>query len=238
MGNVKSKFEQKNRSNALYKTHTNAKTRYENASKEALVVTIIEKLAIQTNVLPSYLYTVAIMEGLQEIRINDHSKFKKANLDKNNTTNNYQNYGSGFFSAFNKRSVKEKYLPKSCNKEDAFEKVSELINKAKEKETEYSANLKNIENDLWAIAAVLKQRADRFERDWKALGYKKPTEDEWAFWVYFYYQRPELAFQKIKELKGYDIFYLQTPNILKIRTKALESLAAWRYIQHYKIFSK
>lgn len=238
MCKVKSKLEKKKELKEVYDVHINAWGGYADEPKEQPIVEIIEKIAQEIDIVPSYLYTIAVGEGVGWLYLSDPGNYNKGKLVTNKKINGFQNFGLDFFGNPKEWPNLKKYLPNTYNEGDEFESVPEIRNEAYGKETVYSANFKDLESAIWAIGAVLKQRADRFNRDWKKLGYPKPTEDEWAFWVYFYYQRPEFAFLKMKELKNYNIFYRKTLDRKKIRTKALERVAAWRYIQHYNIFSR
>ncbi|WP_282147858.1 hypothetical protein [Algibacter lectus] len=237
MGKIKSKLERKKEIQDMYDVYVNAWGGYADEPKEAPVVEIIEGIAKDIGLPPSYLFTIATGEGLGWIYLSDLKNYKNGKVITDKKISGFQNFGLDFFGNPKEWPNLKKYLPKTYNEGDEFVSIAEKRDEAYGKETVYSADFKNLESSIWAMAAVLKQRADRFERDWNELNYIKPTEDEWAFWTYFYYQRPELAFQRIKELKSYDIFYLKTSDRTKIRTKALERVAAWRYIQYYNIFS-
>ncbi|GAL64988.1 hypothetical protein [Algibacter lectus] len=185
MGKIKSKLERKKEIQDMYDVYVNAWGGYADEPKEAPVVEIIEGIAKDIGLPPSYLFTIATGEGLGWIYLSDLKNYKNGKVITDKKISGFQNFGLDFFGNPKEWPNLKKYLPKTYNEGDEFVSIAEKRDEAYGKETVYSADFKNLESSIWAMAAVLKQRADRFERDWNELNYIKPTEDEWAFWTYF-----------------------------------------------------
>lgn len=71
----------------------------------------------------------------------------------------------------------------------------------------------------------------------KDFSHKAPTEDETAYWTYYFYQAENDAKRLLKDNKTLDIFHSSITSRKSIHIKALERVALWRYVLHYNIFT-
>ncbi|MDY8138337.1 hypothetical protein [Aquimarina sp. 2201CG5-10] len=234
----KSKLERKKELGKLYGVYMNAYGGYADEKKEQPLVEIIEEVATHVNMTPSYLYTIIIGEGLGEVYVKHDFNYKKGKLITDKKINGFQNLGLDFFSSPKELPRFKKYLPKDYNEGDEYTARSEVRDERYGRETVPSADFKDLESAIYGFAAVIKHREELFIKHYKNYGYSKPDEDQMAYWTYYYYQAEGDARRALKNRGEFDIFKNKSTSRSTIHVKALERVAAWRYVQHYNIFSK
>jgi len=214
---------------------------YADDEKEKPLNDLIEKIAKEQNFIPSYLYTIAVGEGLGDVYVspeynyNKDPKTNKLSLKIDQEIRGFSVLGVDDFSDDFPR-VK-KYLPSDYNEGDEF--VSQFESRKGEwgRQGVNSAIFKNLESALLGYSAVLAHRRDLFKAHAKELAYSTPTEDQLAYWTYCYYQGEGRAKKYLKSNKSLD-FTLPAPAEMKgVKLKALERVATWRYVQFRNVFS-
>lgn len=232
-----------------FRSKYNAKRVYEwsgyaNEPKEKPLVTLIEQVAKEQNFIPSYLYTIAIGEGLGWTYVDLDTNFSNISLDPTKeqlllktdiTIDGFNSLGVDDFSDDFPR-VK-KYLPKDYNRGDEYNTAKIKRNEWGKKEVN-SATFKNLKSALQGYSAILAHRRDLFKKHAKELAYGKFTEDQQAFWTYCYFQGEGRAKSYLINNKSFDYTKNAVSSMKAVKQKALERLATWRYIQTKNIFSK
>ncbi len=233
----KSKLQRKAELAKEYNVHVSAYGGYANDEKEQPIVDIIEKTAARVGLAPSYLFTIAVGEGLGHLYLDLDLNYKKNKLITNKEINGFQTLGLDFFSSPKEYPRFKKYLPKDYNIHDEYEPYMVERNERYGKEIVPSAKFKDLESAIDAIGAVLAHRRDLFVKYRKDFALKNPTEDETAYWTYYFYQAETDARRLLRDNKSLDIFHSKSISRKSIHIKALERVASWRYILHYNIFS-
>lgn len=255
MGKVKSKLERKKEIQEHYQAWKNfGFVGYINGSNEAFVKNVIIEVAKEYNFIPSYFAAVALMEGVGYAYLADPSNFtstKPSTARNDIPVNGFQVIGTDDFGSEFVRY--KKYLPASYNQgksDKDFKTGAEFYAKTETNELgqkTVSAVFKNIEAAIWACGATLAHRRDAFQKDRKALGIAVPTEDQLAYWNYFYYNGGEgKGYRFLKAAKRLDIFdrnqCYPNCNVTKdnrtTNDVALSLLASWRYLQIFNLFEE
>ncbi|PKV50742.1 hypothetical protein ATE84_2808 [Aquimarina sp. MAR_2010_214] len=234
----KSKLQRKKELGKQYGVYMNAYGGYADEEKERPLVDIIEKVALHVGMIPSYLHTIIMGEGLGYLYIDLDTNYKKGKLVTDNTISGFQHLGLDFFSSPRELPRFKKYLPTGYNEGDEYTAVMENRNERYGVEQVPSANFKDLESAIYGFAAVIKHRQELFVKHYKQYGYTNPDEDQIAYWTYYYYQAEGDARRALQSRGEFDIFKDKATSRLAIHVKALERVAAWRYVQHYDIFSQ
>ncbi len=221
-----------------YGVYMNAYGGYANDPKEKPIVEIVEKVAKFVDLVPSYMYTIMIGEGLGYIYISGPEDFEDGKLITDRPISGFTGLGLDFFSHPDEYPRFKKYLPNDFNEGDEFEAWEATRKERYGEEKVPSAIFDNMENAVHGFGAVLKHRQELFLRQSKAMGYLKPTADEKAYWSYYYFQAEGDAKRALEDREGLDIKKSTATSRKSIHIKALERVAAWRYVQHYGIFSE
>ena len=221
-----------------YNVHVSAYGGYANDEKEKPIVDIIEKVARRVGLFPSYLYTIAVGEGLGYLYLDLASNYKNNLLIVDKQINGFQTLGLDFFSSPKEIPRYQKYLPNDYNVHDEYEPFMAERNERYGKEMVPSAKFKDLESAIEGIGAVLAHKKDLFEKYRKDFGHKTPTEDQFAYWTYYFYQAESDAKRILKDKTTLDIFYSKETSIKTIHVKAVERVASWRYVLHYDIFTR
>ncbi|MBC9795071.1 hypothetical protein [Sinomicrobium weinanense] len=215
---------------------------YADEPREKPLVDAVEHVAKELNFAPSYLYTIAIGEGLGVTYADILANYKDDVLKTDVSIDGYQSLGVDDFSSDFPR-VK-KYLPEDYNEGDEYTSKQIVRNEWGGETVVNSATFDGLKNALYGFGAILLHRRDRFLEHKREFKYGIPTEDQSAFWTYVYFQG-EGTGRKYLENNG-DMDYTSAPpsNVARIggpdgiRYKALERLATWRYMKTKKIFSE
>ncbi len=237
MGKVKSKLERKAELKATYDVYINAWGGYADEPKEKKIVTLIEQIAIGLDIRPSFFYTIAVGEGLGKLYLDFDFNYTNNQLITDKAVNGFQTLGLDFFSAPEEFNRFKKYLPNDYNIHDEYEPYMAERNERNGKEIVPSAKFKDLESALKGFGAVLAHRRDLFVRYRKQYGLPAPSEDEKAYWMYYFFQAENDAKLLLSQNKSLNIYHSKTRSRKSIHIKALERVAAWRYILHYTIFS-
>ncbi|MEM5540151.1 hypothetical protein [Olleya sp. AS48] len=237
MGKQKTKLEIKAELAKEFDVHVSAYGGYANDESEKPIVDIIEKVAANTKLKPSYLFTIAVGEGLGLLYLDLATNYKNNKLVTDKQINGFQVLGLDFFSSPKEYPRFKKYLPNDYNIHDEYEPYMAERNERYGKEIVPSAKFKDLESAIEGIGAVLAHRRDLFHINYKKFGYKNPTEDEEAYWSYYFYQAEGDAKRLLEDNGGLDIFFLKSTSRSTIHVKALERVASWRYLLHYNIFT-
>lgn len=211
-------------------------TGYADDPKEYPLVSLIESIAPRYLLAPSYLYTIAVGEGLGKMYMNiDRFYTEDGLIDLKRKVNGFLVLGTDDFGSDYPRL--KKYLPSDYNEGDEF------VKRTRERKYEYgrkeviSADFKDMESGLHGFAAMLRLRRDTFNLDYRKLSYPSPSADEVAYWTYVYYQGEGRAHDYLKANKGFSYRSPATPGMTAVRTKALNRLATWHYIKTAKLFT-
>ncbi len=234
----KSKLQRKAELAKEYNVYVSAYGGYANEEKERPIVDIVEKVAARVSLKPSYLYTIAVGEGLGELYLDLDHNYKNNKLLTDKKINGFQTLGLDFFSSPKEYPRFKKYLPRDYNIHDEYEPYLAERNERNGKEIVPSAIFKDLESSIEAIGAVLAHRRDlfiKYRKDYAII--KNPTEDETAYWTYYFYQAEDDARRLLRDNKSLNIFHSKTKSRKSIHIKALERVASWHYILHYNIFS-
>ena len=215
---------------------------YADDPKEKPLADLIERIAKERNFIPSYLYTIAIGEGLGFNYVDILSNYspdpadpKEKLLRTDKPINGFQALGVDDFSDDFPR-VK-KYLPSDYNEGDEFTKKT-IRRKEWGKTIVNSAEFKDLESALYGFAAILAHRRDLFLKHAKEFKYVSITEDQQAYWTYIYFQGEGRGRQYLKANLSADYGKAAVSSMKEVKQKSLERLATWRYVQTKKIFSK
>ncbi len=204
---------------------------YVNDKREKNVVKIIEDVASELSIIPSYLCTIAIGEGLG-LWIDDNYDSKKPhNVIINNKINGFDYLGVDHFSSdFNR--VK-KFLPKDYNIGDEF---TEQERTNEHGQQVMSSVFKNLKSGIYAIGSVLAHRKELLINKGIKLNYNNPNEDEIAYWMYVYFQGEGRAGDYLESNDDFDYTKKPPINMRQIKRLSLERVASWRYMQSKSIF--
>lgn len=229
---IRDAMEAKYKANKVYRW-----TGYADEPREKPLVVLMEKIAIANSFMPSFLYTIAIGEGLGHLYMDyDWNYGKDGLIILNNKISGFGMLGVDDFGSDYPRI--KKYLPKDYNEGDEFEKI------VKDRKGEWGRNkvtsaiFKDMESALEGFAAMVQLRRDLFIRDSRALGYPTPNDDQKAFWTYVYYQGEGRANEYLKYNKGLDFTKASNSTMKDVRNKAIDRLATWRYIKEMNIFTR
>lgn len=233
----KTKLERKAELKNEYGVHVSAYGGYANDKREKPVVDIIETVAKSVGLKPSYLYTIAVGEGLGELYLDIESNYKNDQLVTNKQINGFQTLGVDFFSSPKEYPRFEKYLPDDYNINDEYSPLFAVRNERNGREIVPSAFFKDLESAIEGVGAVLKHREDIFVNTYRQLGLRRPTQDEYAYWTYYFFQAEGDAKRLLKKNNDLNIFHSKTTSRKSIHIKALERVASWRYVLHYDIFT-
>ncbi len=234
----KSYLERKKELTSYYNARVSTYEGYANEPREKAIVNIVEEVSLFVNINPSYLYTIAVGEGLGSQYLDFMFDSKTGMLVTDVEVDGFQNLGLDFFSVNSEISRVKKYLPSNFNENDEYKIYQVERNEKYGEEIVPSATFKDLESAMYGFAAVLKHREELFLRACKQLGYTRPTEDEKAYWTYYYFQGEGQAYQVLSHNKGLNIFNNISVSRQSVHKKALERVASWRYVQHFNIFSK
>jgi hypothetical protein len=213
---------------------------YANDASEKNLITCFNEVVsmpLYADIKASYLFTYAMGEGLiLWIKSNYITKGEKQiGININTEIDGFAYLGTDVFSS-ERDSRLSIYLPSDFKKGDHYievERINELAQKVK------SAIFKDLKSGLIALAAMLLHRKSLFEKESEILKYGAPTEDEAVFWTYVFFQQGEGNAKKILK-KNNNFSYKKSAfiskNWLPARTKAIDRLATWRYIEGQNIF--
>lgn len=234
----KTKLEVKEEYRRKYGQKPRAYAGYADEPREQEVVRIIEKVAKPLGIYPSFLFTIAVGEGLGWLYLDLPSSFDKNNkLITDEKINAFQTLGMDFFGSPLEYPRFEKYLPKDFNEGDEYEVFMAERDEKYGKEIVPSAIFKDLESAIEGIGAVLAHRIELFEKKYKHLGYPKPTDDEKAYWYYAFYQAENDAERALAANKNFDFLNHQAAQSQQVHQLALERVASWRYLLAFNIFT-
>ena len=209
---------------------------YANDPREKNVVKIMEDAAKFTGMIPSFLYTIAIGEGLGLWIKDKYDPVTPHNVRVQDSINGFNNLGVDHFYADFART--KKFLPNDYNVGDEF---SLSVNMNEQSNTVQSAEFKDLKSGVQALAATLALRKTTFLNHCTTLNYIKklgnPSSDQIHFWIYVYFQGEGRAKKYLTANAGYDFSTTPPANMTQIRKLALERVAAWKYVQSKKLFS-
>lgn len=209
---------------------------YADDKREKKLVKIIEDSAKFTGLSPSFLYTIAVGEGLGLWVNRKYDAVVPYEVRIQDSINGFDYLGVDHFDAdFNRT---KKYLPKNYNLGDEYTSSTHINEHGNAVQ---SGNFKNLKAGIQALAASIALRKNIFLSHCKSLNYIKnhgnPNVDQIAFWVYVYFQGEGRAKKYLESNGSYDYSKVAPSNMAQIRKLALERVAAWKYIQSKKIFS-
>lgn len=209
---------------------------YANDKREKKVVNIVEDAAKFAGLSPSFLYTIAIGEGLGLWVARKYDAVVPYEVRVQDSIDGFSYLGVDHFDAdFNRT---KKYLPKNFNIGDEYTATSNINEHGN---TVQSGNFKNLKSGIQGLAATIALRKNVFLSHCKSLGYiktdGKPNADQIAFWIYVYFQGEGRAKKYLESNGGYDYSKAAPSNMAQIRKLALERVAAWKYVQSKKIFT-
>jgi len=236
--NRKPLLERKKELGEEYSVYVSGYGGYANDAKEKPIVDIVEKVAKFVNLIPSYMYTIAIGEGLAYHYIDKDHNFSNGKLITEREIEGFYGLGLDFFSSDKEYPRFKKYLPSDFNEGDEFRPVIRRRKERYGEERVPSAIFDNMENAMYGFGAVLKHRQELFLKLSRQLGFLNPNEDEIAYWSYYYFQAEGDAKLSMIDRDGLDIYKHSSTSRKSIHIKALERVASWRYVQHYRIFSE
>ncbi|MCQ2959629.1 MAG: hypothetical protein MJ198_05500 [Bacteroidales bacterium] len=210
--------------------------------REKNVLKVIENVCIlRTELIPSLLCTIALGEGLNLWIERNYSSVEPYNVDITKEIDGYVYLGVDyFFMEYDRYKI---YLPHDYRKDIDYT-IVEVPN-------EHGVLLKtpifkNLRLGIYALAAMLTQRLNKFLNDAKEFKYGSPNEDQLFFWLYVYFQgegRAKAYLQKngnlnfmknIKNVKVGNIIY----DMREVRKLSLQRLATWRYLRTKDLLSK
>lgn len=213
---------------------------YIDDDREAGVLKLIITISGSLNISPSYYSTIAIGEGLGVYIDYNYASTEPFNVILDKPVDGFSFLGTDDFgSEYNRY---KKYLPDTYNEGIGFNDFNtgaEFFKKRTDNELGHkvvSAIFKDLESALWAFGATLKHRKDTFLRHAKEFGYRRPSEDETAYWVYVYFQGEGRARTWLRANKGFNINNNMSDRG-QVHKLAMERLASWRYLQSKRIFS-
>ena len=210
--------------------------------REKNVLKVIENVCIlRTELIPSLLCTIALGEGLNLWIVRNYSSVEPYNVDITKEIDGYVYLGVDYFiMEYDRYKI---YLPHDYRKDIDYT-IVEVPN-------EHGVLLKtpifkNLRLGIYALAAMLTQRLNKFLNDAKEFKYGSPNEDQLFFWLYVYFQgegrakaylqkNGDLNFMKnIKNVKVGNIIY----DMREVRKLSLQRLATWRYLRTKDLLSK
>lgn len=233
----KTKLEVKAEIQKKYNVLPKAYGGYANDAKEQPIVDIMEAVASRLNVTPSYLFTIAVGEGLGPNHLDFDYNFKNNKLITDREVDGFQTLGLDFFSSPLEYPRFKKYLPNDYNIHDEYEPYHVRRNEKNGPEIVPSAKFKDMESAIEGIGAIVAHRKQLFETHYKAFGYTSPTDDQIAYWTYVYYQGEGDAKRELKNNAGFDFMNGNGTSIKQVHNLSLERVASWRYLLTYNIFS-
>ncbi len=255
MGKVKSKLERKAEIQEQYQAWKNfGFAGYVNDTREKFAKETIIAVAKNYDFIPSYFAAVTLMEGLGSAYLANDGNFTNTSPSRVRNdipVNGFDVIGTDDFGS--EFSRYKKYLPDNYNEGTNaldFKTGAEFYAESATNELGHetlTAVFKNIETAIWACGATLAHRRDTFNRHRKALGIPTATEDQLAYWTYFYYNGGEgKGYRALKAAKRLNIFdrnqcYPNCNVTAGNRTTndvVLSVLASWRYLQEFKIFAE
>jgi hypothetical protein len=196
----------------------------------------MEDAAKFTGLTPSFLYTIAIGEGLGLWIKDKYDPVTPHKVRIQDSINGFDHLGVDHFYADFART--KKYLPIDYNAGDEF---SLSVNMNEQLNTVQSAEFKDLKSGVQALAATLALRKTTFLNHCNTLNYiknlGKPTTDQLHFWIYVYFQGEGRARKYLTSNAGYNFSAMPLSNMTQIRKLALERVAAWKYVQSKKLFS-
>ena len=208
---------------------------YADDPKEKPLADLFETIASVNGFRPSYLYTIAVGEGLG-LYTEEPLHFDTNNILKvDQAIDGFYYLGVDDFGSDYPRL--KNYLPSDYNEGDEFYKFDTNRGQEFGRSSTNSAVFKDMESAIEGFSGMLKLRARLFERDYANLGYSSPTEDQIAFWTYVYYQGEGRAKRYLDHNKDFDYSKAASTNMGAVRTKALDRVATWRYIVALNIFT-
>lgn len=228
---------------------------YADEPKEKPLVDILETIGKDLSIAPSFLYTIAIGEGLGLTYMDGdlHSTHYTGGAGKEILRTDLEIDGfqvlgvDDFGTEYNRY---KKFLPDDFNKGPLTTDLAGQRHLTvgdhefgtypttnERGETVYPGFFRNFEASLRGFAATVAHRKSIFHRDATALKYSTPSEDQQAYWIYVYYQGETRAKRYLNANGGHDFNKKASSNMGQIRRLALERLATWRYIQALKLFS-
>jgi hypothetical protein len=208
---------------------------YVDDGREKEVVAIIEEVARNTMLVPSFLGTIAIGEGMGLWIDANYDPVPPHMVRMDQEIDGYERLGVDHFTADFQRT--KKYLPADFNEGDEFKLKTtnnELGNRVQ------SAIFKNLKSGIQALGATVRLRRDTFRRAALALGYtsKVPaTPEQEAFWIYVYFQGEGRAASYLRSNGSLDYAKAAPVLMREVRKLALERAAAWKFIQSKALFS-
>ncbi|GAL82645.1 MULTISPECIES: hypothetical protein [Algibacter] len=220
-----------------YNVYVSAYGGYADDERERPAVEIFENVAATVSLKPSYLFNIAVGEGFGKFYLDVEGFYKDNKIQTNRRVYGFLQLGIDFFGSKKEYPRFEKYLPKDYNVDDEYKISESFRDEAHGEEYVPSATFKDLQSGIEAIAAVLKHREEMFIRAYKEFGYGNPSEDESAYWTYYFYQNETEARMRLGNNGGFNIFYSDETSRETIHIKALERVASWRYLLYYNIFS-
>ena len=205
---------------------------YVDDGREKPVVTIVEEVAKATGLVPSFLGTIAIGEGLGLWIDRNYDPVPPHLVRVDAPIDGFNNLGVDHFSADFART--RKYLPNDFNEGDEFTTRRSVNEKM---QVVSSAVFKNLKSGIQALGATLRLRRDGFRRDTAARRYRTPTAEQEAFWMYVYFQGEGRATRYLTANGSHDYAKAAPAEMREVRRLALERAAAWKFIQSKKLFS-
>jgi len=208
---------------------------YVDDGREKEVVKIMEDAAKSSGLIPSFLGTIAIGEGLGLWIDSNYNPVPPHEVQTGKSIDGFNHLGVDHFTADFART--RKYLPKDYNEGDEF---TMRQTRNEKNELVSSAVFKDLKSGIQALGATIRLRRDAFRSHGATLKYAKPgqpTVEQEAFWIYVYFQGEGRAQKYLKANGGYDYAKASPIDMREVRRLSLERVAAWKFIQSKKIFS-